>query len=113
MPTWVRRRRLLPNIRGVYGFGSTTRSRSGRADREAAVRIHPDLPEVWMARGGSYHQLGRHEDGLKDRSEAIRLDPTMPEAWFARGSAYFLLKDYEKARADLAKALELRPDYPD
>src|SRR6185295_2127624 len=78
-------------------------------DRNKAVNLNPLLPEVWVARGGSYHQLGQHELGLADRSEAIRLSPTHAPAWLARGSAYFLLERFDKAAADLKEAVRLDP----
>ena len=80
-------------------------------DRDQAVHLRPDLAEAYLARGGSYHQLGMHAEGLKDRSEAIRLNPNLPEAWFARGSAYYLLGDYAKALSDIEQAVRLRPGY--
>ncbi len=71
------------------------------------------MPEVWLARGGSYHQLGQHEKGLADRTKAIEMNPNMPDAWYARGSAYYLLGRYREAASDLSRALELQPDFPE
>lgn len=34
------------------------------ADREPAVRLAPEMAETYLARGGSYHQLGMHAKGL-------------------------------------------------
>jgi tetratricopeptide (TPR) repeat protein len=73
--------------------------------------LKPDSAEALVARGGSYHAIGNHDQGLADRSEAIRLKPEMAEAWCARGSAYFLLGKYKEAADDLNHALRLKPDY--
>src|SRR5262249_44565006 len=72
-------------------------------------RLKPDLPEAYIARGGSYHLMGQHEKGLADRTEAIRLNPRSADGWFARGSAYFLLGDLQKAVAGLRGAARLNP----
>ncbi len=76
-------------------------------DREEQCDWRRIRPEAYLARGGSYHQLGLHEKGLADRSKAIELDPQLPEAWFARGSAYYLLGDYAKAESDIAAVAAL------
>jgi len=83
------------------------------ADRNEAIRLKPDWPEAYVARGGTFHQLGMHEQGLADRTEAIRLAPDLPEAWLARGNAYYLLGDYKRAMDDLSEAVRLRPNYED
>ena len=78
-------------------------------DRDRAVHLKPDLPEAYIARGGSYHLMGQHEKGLADRTEAIRLNPKIADGWFARGSAYYLMGNFEKAESDLKEAVRLNP----
>src|SRR5262249_53844404 len=79
------------------------------ADRDTAVQLDPKNPEVYIARGGSYHLLGQHEKGLEDRTTAIRMNPNMAVAWTARGDAYFLLGRWDEALADLEQATKLDP----
>jgi tetratricopeptide (TPR) repeat protein len=79
------------------------------ADREMAVQLDPKNPEVYVARGGSYHLLGQHQKGLDDRSRAIGLAPNSPLGWTARGDAYFLLERWDEALADLDQAVKLDP----
>jgi tetratricopeptide (TPR) repeat protein len=71
--------------------------------------MKPDLPDAYIARGGSYHMMGQHEKGIADRTEAIRLSPLLADAWYARGSAYFLMGDFAKAVVDLKEAARLNP----
>src|SRR5260370_11183268 len=78
-------------------------------DRDRAVQLKPDLPEAYIARGGSYHLMGQHENGLADRPEAIRVNAKMGDGWFARGSAYYLMGDFQKAESDLREAVRLNP----
>ena len=78
-------------------------------DRQQAVQLDPKNPEVYVARGGSYHLLGQHEKGLEDRTRAIGLSPTSPLGWTARGDAYFLLERWDEALADLDQAVKLDP----
>jgi tetratricopeptide (TPR) repeat protein len=78
-------------------------------DREQAVQLDPKNPEVYVARGGSYHLLGQHEKGFEDRTRAIGLSPASPLGWTARGDAYFLLERWDEALADLDQAVKLDP----
>ena len=87
------------------------RSEEAFEDRDQAVRLSPNLAEAYLARGGSYHELGMHQKGIADRTKAIELAPDLPEAWYARGSAYYLTGEYAKSRADMVEALRLRPNY--
>ena len=54
-------------------------------DRQQAVQLDPKNPEVYVARGGSYHLLGQHDKGLEDRTRAIGLSPLRP--WAGRRAA--------------------------
>jgi tetratricopeptide (TPR) repeat protein len=79
------------------------------ADRDRAVELEPRNPEVYIARGGSYHLLGQHDKGLADRTAAIRMNPTNSLPWTARGDAYFLLGRWDEALADFEQATRLDP----
>ena len=96
-------------VRGV-GTLQAVDEGDGEGSDEVGVRLNPKSAEAYLARGGSYHQLGMHEKGLADRAEAIRLAPKMAEAWLARGSAYYLLGNYQDAVIDLKEALLLKPE---
>jgi tetratricopeptide (TPR) repeat protein len=80
------------------------------ADREIAVQLDPKNPEVYVARGGSYHLLGQHQKGFDDRTRAIGLAPNSALGWTARGDAYYLLERWDEALADLDQAVKLDPD---
>jgi len=49
----------------AFAYLQLGKPREALADRETAVRVRPDMAEVWIARGGSYHQVGRHERGCE------------------------------------------------
>ena len=83
------------------------------ADRDMAVKLDPADSAAYVARGGSYHQLGKHDQGLADRSRAIELDPKNATAWLARANAYFLMGRWQDATADLKETLRLNPDVTD
>jgi tetratricopeptide (TPR) repeat protein len=78
-------------------------------DRNEAVQLDPKNPEVYVARGGSYHLMGQHDKGFEDRSKAIGLAPGLALGWTARGDAYFLLGRWDEALADLEQAVKLDP----
>ena len=45
--------------------------------------LEPKNPEVYVARGGSYHLLGQHDKGIEDRTKAIGLQPGAALGWTA------------------------------
>src|SRR5258706_11943202 len=49
-------------------------------DRTEAIRLAPDLPEAWVARGNAYYLLGHFQRAMDDLSEALRLRPNYEDA---------------------------------
>jgi tetratricopeptide (TPR) repeat protein len=59
----------------------------GLEDRSEAIRLKPEMPEAWCARGSAFYLLGRYREAVEDLHHAVRLKP-----------------DYQEARNVLAKA---------
>jgi tetratricopeptide (TPR) repeat protein len=70
----------------------------GLADRTEAIRLKPEMPEAWCARGSAYFLLGKYKEAQDDLNHALRLKP-----------------DYQEARNVLAKTQEAiaRAERPD
>ncbi len=74
---------------------------------DAAVRLAPELAEVWAARGWLNERRNRNEDAIRDCTKAIELDPRDASSFANRGTARFKLKEYDDAIVDLTRAIEL------
>ena len=44
--------------------------------------------EPWIAQGGAYDGLARHEDAIKSYEEALKRNPNSSQAWFGLGRIY-------------------------
>jgi len=70
------------------------------ADYTQAIRLDPDLAEVYGVRGLAYSQKGDFDKAIADCNQAIRLGPDFAEAYTNRGVAYDNKGDLDKAFAD-------------
>jgi Flp pilus assembly protein TadD len=52
----------------------------GFKDRTEAIRLNPNLPEAWFARGSAYYLLGDYKRADDDIRQAVRLRPSYREA---------------------------------
>jgi tetratricopeptide (TPR) repeat protein len=96
-------------IAGMYHYRGSAFAEQGKqleavADYDAAVRLLPDYPDIYVDRGNSYHALGRDENALKDYSEAIRLRSNYAEAYANRAAVHSALGDDEASRRDAYEA---------
>ena len=71
-----------------------------------AIRLRPDSPHAYNARGYAYLRLKDYKRAIADFDQAIRLDPQYGNAYHNRGVARRGLGDREGAEADLAKERE-------
>lgn len=81
------------------------------AKYDEAIRLKPDLSEVYNNRGNAKAGLGHHEKALSDHDEAIRLKPDSAEAYYNRGGVKADLSRYEEALVDYGDALRLKSDF--
>jgi tetratricopeptide (TPR) repeat protein len=91
--------------------------RSGRIDRamkllEAALRLRPEEPEVWLFSGRYRVERGDCVGGVSDIEKAVRLTPTNASAHASLGVARLCSGDRDAARTALLRSLELDPSQP-
>ena len=79
---------------------------------EAAYRINPDDPEVFLLRGIAYNRLGEYKLAIADFNQVIRMSPEQDEAFYERGSAFGNLNSVEKARDDFSRAIDINSQDP-
>ncbi len=79
---------------------------------EAAYRINPDDPEVFLLRGIAYNRLGEYKLAIADFNQVIRMNPEEDEAFYERGSAFGNLNSVTKARDDFSRAIDINPRDP-
>ena len=88
--------------------------RSGQIDRstkilEAALRAHPEEPEVWLFLGRYRVEKGDCAQAVSDFEKATRLAPKNANAFASLGLARLCAGDREGARRDLQRSLEIDP----
>jgi tetratricopeptide (TPR) repeat protein len=87
-----------------------------RQDREAlttlseALRLDPDLPSAWSARGAVRRRLGDRAGSLEDFLEAVRRDPRDPSAWLQCGELHAERGQYPQAIDAFSTVLRLEPN---
>lgn len=77
----------------------------------AALKLNPDLVEIYNKRGTIKSQFNHCESAIRDFDKMIKINPHNIYSYNNRASCKFMLEDYEGAFEDLEKALELNPKY--
>ena len=84
------------------------------AELSRAIRLRPDYPEAWSARGYAHFHARRYDGAIEDYSQAIRLDPKTtphwPSPYLLRGFAYSYQRKYEEAIEDYSRIIDLEPE---
>jgi predicted O-linked N-acetylglucosamine transferase (SPINDLY family) len=75
-----------------------------------AIKLNPNLAEVWTNRGIVLNDLKRHEEALASHDRCLELKPDSAKAWRNRGVALSNLKRHEAALASYERSIELKPD---
>jgi tetratricopeptide (TPR) repeat protein len=83
------------------------------ADYDHALKLHPDQPGLWLARGRRFAELKQWDKADADLARAAELNPSDPQLWRERGRIYAESGQPEKAAADFARALAPVPDSAD
>jgi tetratricopeptide (TPR) repeat protein len=76
-------------------------------DYSKAIKINPQLAEVWSNKGIAFVELDRLDDAIKAFDKAIEINPQLAEAWYNKGNALKMLGCTTEANAAFAKAKEL------
>ena len=84
------------------------------ASFDEAIRIQPEVADLYEARGTAHMYGGRHDKALADYTTAIELEPDDAGHWRRRGHAYNIgpTPQPHKAVKDTSRAIELDPHHP-
>jgi tetratricopeptide (TPR) repeat protein len=103
-----------------YGLTAEDWLRKGREEADpqikiecfnSAIRLNPELAEVYSYRGMAYSDLGKYDKAVSDYTKAIELNPDNPQSYNNRGWARDKLGQYDKAIADYSRAIRIDPHY--
>lgn len=78
---------------------------------DAAVRLHPDVPDPFNNRGRAFFALDRLEEAGRDFDQALLLDPAMAEARLNRGQTFMNRRRFPEAALDFAEATRRHPEW--
>jgi tetratricopeptide (TPR) repeat protein len=100
--------------RGMYyAVGESGEAGSGHdydraiADYEQAIRLDPNRPEYYAARGDAYGNKGDDARAIADYGEVLRLKPDDAATYAKRGDIHGDRMDYDRAIADYDQAIRL------
>ncbi len=79
-------------------------------DFTQAIRLSPNVAEVYIARGNAYFDQGDKQAALKDYNQGLRINPNYAAAYVERGNARDDLGDRKGAIEDYNKAIQLNAD---
>ena len=84
------------------------------ASFDEAIRVQPEVADLYETRGTAYMYGARHDKCLADYTTAIELDPDDAGHWRRRGHAYTTAPTPQphKAVKDASRAIELDPHHP-
>ncbi|OIP68106.1 MAG: hypothetical protein AUK43_17235 [Oscillatoriales cyanobacterium CG2_30_40_61] len=80
---------------------------------DQALKIKPDLAEVWNNRGVALTRLQRYHEAIVSYESAIQLRYNYADAWNNRGVALGKLNHYEAAILSYQRAIDLKSNYMD
>ena len=70
-----------------------------------AIKIKPDLPELYLYRGHIHKASQRFEQALADYDRALELNPELVAAYYHRGDVLLRQEEHEQALADFTLAI--------
>jgi tetratricopeptide (TPR) repeat protein len=110
----VGERRGASNLAAAYyhrALGHRERGavKDAEADLDEAIRLDPQMPKAFDARGRLHHENGRPDQAISDLNEAVRLDPNSAYIRHHRGAAHSAKGQYDRAIADFSEAVRLDP----
>lgn len=77
------------------------------ADFTEAIRLNPNVAEVYVARGNAFFDQGDKQAALKDYNRGLRINPKYAAAYVERGNARDDLGDRKGAIEDYNQAIGL------
>ena len=87
------------------------KNRGAIRDYNAALKLNPDLVEIYSKRGIVKLRIRQLRSAIKDFDKMIEINPEHIFAYNNRASARGNLGDEHRMLEDLSKAIEINPDY--
>ena len=81
------------------------------ADSNKAIRLYPNDPQGYHARGLAYLYKRDFDNAIADFNQAIELGLKAPELYNVLGSVYFSKGDFDNAIATLDEGIRLDPNH--
>lgn len=110
--TWRQRPRIRAYAEASHGYVKQKEKQYETAIKHytAALKLNPDLTEIYHNRGALQNLLGDSESALADWDAALARNPDFAEAYFNRAGAKTTLGDFEGGIVDCNAAIERNPD---
>lgn len=112
LETWRQRPRIRAYAEASHGYLKQKEKQYKAAIKHytAALKLNPDLAELYHNRGALQNLLGDPESAIADWDAALARNPDFTEAYFNRAGAKTTLEDFEGGIVDCNAAIERNPD---
>ena len=112
LETWRQRPRIRAYAEASHGYVKQKEKQYKAAIKHytAALKLNPDLVELYHNRGALQNLLGKPESAIPDWDAALARNPDFAEAYFNRAGAKTTLGDFEGGIVDCNAAIERNPD---
>ena len=109
---WQRRSRVRAYAKFSQGneMLRDEKPKNAIAAYSSAIKLNPDLVEVYSNRGMVKSGFGQYKKAIADYDAALRLNPDLDLTYSNRAASKIALKDPEGAIKDCDTALRLNPD---
>ncbi len=78
-----------------------------------ALKIYPEMADVWNNRGVVLTRLKLYEDAIASYDRSLQVRADYADAWNNRGVSLIELQHYQEAINSFEQALKVKPDYAD
>ena len=101
----------FPDFRGSGSSDPEANFLTGIDEWNEVIRISPNDPSAYIARGLAYHDNNDPTLAVFDFNEAIRLDPQLARAYYYQGLTYRDMGQLEEALQAFTEAIRINPEY--